>query len=170
MASGGFTAAGSAAIQALAQSLSGVSTYSTAWLSATAATAAAHPVGAVAASLVLLLAAFLVRELALRPYLQHRYYGKKQGMPSLPFRPVVGNLPELREFQTTPYSNRVDKLLGPVYYMFLGPRIRVSLNHPELAKEVLVTKADAFRKVSASCESTPGGAAKRARRALSRQA
>ena len=147
MASAGFSDTGVSMIQALAQSLSGASTASAHCLSWVAATAIAHPVLAALATLATAAAAFLVLVLVVQPYLHYRYYSKKQGMPGLPFRPVVGNLPELREFSQTPYTDRIDKLLGPVYYMFLGPRIRVSLNHPELAKEVLVTKADAFRKV-----------------------
>ena len=66
-------------------------------------TVTAHPVAAFAIAAVAALVILAVTSLVVRPYLTHRFYSKTLGIPALPYRPVVGNIPEISEIVKQPY-------------------------------------------------------------------
>lgn len=111
----------------------------------TIATISNHPWITLATSVCTVLVLWFVTSAIIRPYIRYRFY-KRQGIPTLPHRPIIGNLPEIAKLTKTPYGNAYDKKFGPIYYFSMGPEARLTLNDPELAKEVLVTKADCFVK------------------------
>ena len=119
---------------------------------------AARPFMTISTVTLAALIAYVVVKAIVQPYMLVRHYSKglvhkgvtvSAPMPTLPFRPLVGNLPEIRQLIKQPYSNATDKAFGSVFCLTIGPQVRVNLNTPDFAKEVLVVKADHFVKVRA---------------------
>mmetsp|Transcript_10524 Transcript_10524/g.33481 ORF Transcript_10524/g.33481 Transcript_10524/m.33481 type:complete len:547 (-) Transcript_10524:188-1828(-) len=116
------------------------------------------PLGEVIGAAMLVGVAALVLKCILEPYLLIRKM-RAQGIRGLPFRPLVGNLRELREMRlrddvepfsmvTTNFATLCAK--GPkMYTALLGPLPRVIVGDPDAIKEILVLRNDAFGKPNA---------------------
>lgn len=109
------------------------------------------------ASLSAALIAWFLNKTLLQPYLIYLNL-KRQGVKGVPFRPLIGQLPEMREHMRRKKSDpQYAKIFffqsreaiakyGDVHMSQMGPDIDLVLSSPEAIKEVLVTKAGCFQK------------------------
>jgi cytochrome P450 len=107
-------------------------------------------VGAGVAAVVLTAAAWMLWELLVVPLRMLVFY-ERQGLKGPPFRPIIGNIPEImafrksgRPFYDMPRDRR--ERWGRNSRHFLGPQFRIMMDDTMGVKEVLITHGDAFGK------------------------
>ncbi|GAQ84494.1 cytochrome p450 [Klebsormidium nitens] len=118
-----------------------------------------HPFSArlILAILSVALIIWCLNKTLLQPYLIYLNL-KRQGVKGAPFRPFIGQLPEIREHmrrkESDPQyaavlfvqSREQIKQYGDIHISQMGPNIDLVLTSPDAIKEVLVTKAGCFEK------------------------
>jgi cytochrome P450 len=98
----------------------------------------------------LLLGLFVfVYKYILHPYWLYRLL-RRQGVRGPPFRPLVGQLPELakclREGEPFRISTELHGEFGSLFFMGLGPVARLTTTEPEIVKLITQTEASSFEK------------------------